>query len=137
MLWLGKTIVFHNPTSDCWRKKSLSNNRKVDLSDTVPFGKSLFDVSSSKGLPIGNYSSQFFANLYLDKLDQYVKRKLRCSFYVRYVDDLILLDVNAKKLDFWKKQIVFFLKHFLGLEINSKKTKIENVKKELIFWDII
>ncbi|NCA93841.1 MAG: RNA-directed DNA polymerase [Sphingobacteriia bacterium] len=133
MLWLGKTIIFHNPTSDCWRKKGLINNQRVDLSDAVPFGKSLFDVPFSRGLPIGNYSSQFFANLYLDKLDQYVKRKLRCPFYIRYVDDLILLDVNAKKLDFWQKQIVFFLKKFLDLEINSKKTKIENVKKGIDF----
>lgn len=133
ILWLGKIIIFHDPTSDCWRKKSLINNQRIDLSSAVPFGKSLFDVPFSKGLPIGNYSSQFFANLYLDKFDQYVKRRLKCPFYIRYVDDLILLDVNAKKLDFWQKQIIFFLKYSLGLEINSKKTKIENIKKGIDF----
>lgn len=133
MFWLGKIIIFHNPTFNCWRKKSLVNKCKVDLSGSVPFGKSLFDVPSTKGLPIGNYSSQFFANLYMNKLDQYIKRELKCIFYIRYVDDLILLDADAKVLTAWQKQIVDCLKYSLNLEINSKKTKIEKIIKGIDF----
>ena len=43
------------------------------------------------GIPIGNYTSQFFANIYLNELDQYIKRKLKIKYYVRYMDDFVLL----------------------------------------------
>jgi RNA-directed DNA polymerase len=64
------------------------------LFDLIPPRKSLFDSPEGKGLPIGNYSSQFFANLYLNELDQFIKRELKCRNYVRYVDDFILLNKN-------------------------------------------
>jgi hypothetical protein len=60
--------------------------------------KSLFGTGNERGLPIGNLTSQFWANVYLDELDHFVKRTLRCQFYVRYVDDLVLLDKSQKLL---------------------------------------
>lgn len=44
------------------------------------------DTMSEKGIPIGNYTSQFFANIYMNELDQYMKHNLRCKYYVRYMD---------------------------------------------------
>ena len=53
-------------------------------------GDDLFAVNRPRGLPIGNLTSQFWGNVYLDPLDHFIKRELRCPGYVRYVDDLLL-----------------------------------------------
>ena len=59
--------------------------------DRVLFtGDDLLVFGRPTGLPIGNLTSQFWANIYLNELDQYVKRILRCRAYVRYVDDYLL-----------------------------------------------
>jgi len=55
-------------------------------------------IDSNKGLPIGNYTSQWFSNFFLEELDHLIKEKLRVRYYVRYVDDLVLLGANKKKL---------------------------------------
>jgi hypothetical protein len=55
-------------------------------------------IDSNQGLPIGNYTSQWFANFYLQGLDHYIKEKLGVKYYVRYIDDLVLLGGNKKKL---------------------------------------
>lgn len=55
-------------------------------------------IDSAQGLPIGNYTSQWFANFALEKLDHYIKQELRTPYYMRYVDDLVLLGPNKKKL---------------------------------------
>lgn len=50
-------------------------------------------------MPIGNQTSQFWANVYLNELDHFVKRRLRCRYYVRYVDDAVLLSTEPKELE--------------------------------------
>lgn len=62
-----------------------------------------------RGLPIGNLTSQFWANVYLNGLDHYIKRDLKCRGYVRYVDDLLLFSNNKKELHEWKNAIVNYL----------------------------
>ena len=52
----------------------------------------------NKGMPLGNLTSQFFANLYLNELDQFVKHKLKVKYYVRYVDDFVLLNSDKNQL---------------------------------------
>ena len=69
ILWLAKVIIFHNPTRNYYRKCQPS------LFDLIPDHKSLFKVSPDQGLPIGNLTSQFFANVYLNELDQFVKHE--------------------------------------------------------------
>ncbi len=64
----------------------------------VPRHKSLFNAPPATGLPIGNLSSQFFANVYLDGLDQMVKRRLGMRHYVRYVDDMVLVHPEPEVL---------------------------------------
>ncbi len=127
ILWLAKTIIFHQPTRNYKFKGDLS------LFNFIPFRKSLFYSAKNKGLPIGNYSSQFFANLYLNKLDQFVKRRLKCRPYVRYVDDLILIDKDKEKLKCWRREIGKFLRNNLKMELNLAKTQIQPVKKGIDF----
>jgi len=55
-------------------------------------------IDTSEGLPIGNYTSQWFANFYLQGLDHFIKEKLHVKYYIRYVDDLVLLGSNKRKL---------------------------------------
>ncbi len=69
----------------------------------------LFSINRLRGLPIGNLTSQFWANVYLNELDQFVKRKLRCKAYLRYVDDLLLFANNKSQLWVWKDAIREFL----------------------------
>jgi RNA-directed DNA polymerase len=68
-------------------------------------GDDLFAVNRPRGLPIGNLSSQFWANVYLNELDQFVKRELRCRAYLRYCDDFLLFGDTKRKLWAWKDAI--------------------------------
>jgi hypothetical protein len=80
----------------------------------------IYSDTSQSGLPIGNYTSQYFANIYLNELDQFVKRQLKIRYYVRYMDDFIMFAPNksaAKKL---YKTIEVFLADRLKLKLNPK-----------------
>jgi len=127
VLWLARTIIFYKPTKNYLIKGSPS------LFKLIPPRKSLFESGENAGLPIGNYSSQFFANLYLNELDQFIKRELKCRYYVRYVDDFILLDRDKEKLKFWRDEINDFLKENLKLELNLNKIKIQPIDKGIDF----
>ncbi len=72
------------------------------------------------GIPIGNYTSQFFANIYLNELDQYVKRSLHIKYYVRYMDDFILLCKSKNDCIALLNKISNFLKSYLHLDLNHK-----------------
>jgi retron-type reverse transcriptase len=81
--------------------------------------------SYSPGLPLGNLTSQLFANVYLDKLDQFVKHELRIVGYIRYADDFLLLSTNRELLVEYLDKITTFLHEQLHLNINSKKTELK------------
>lgn len=68
-------------------------------------GDDLFAVNRPRGLPIGNLTSQIWANIYLNVLDQYVKRELRCPAYLRYVDDFLLFSDDKRVLWAWKDAV--------------------------------
>lgn len=53
--------------------------------------------TKAKGMPLGNLTSQIFANIYLNELDQFVKHKLKAKFYIRYVDDFVLLSASKQE----------------------------------------
>lgn len=127
MMWLAKAIIFHKPTQNYLVKSQAS------LFSLIPRRKSLFGADKNKGLPIGNYSSQFFANLYLNKLDQFIKREIKCRYYVRYVDDFILLARNKNAFMGLEGKIDLFLKSELDLNLNLKKTKLFSVSKGIEF----
>lgn len=68
----------------------------------------------------GNYTSQFFANIYLNELDQYIKNELHIKYYTRYMDDFILILKTKNESIKVKSQIELFLKEHLHLELNEK-----------------
>ena len=82
----------------------------------VPIGERLFEV----GMPIGNLLSQMFANIYLDVLDQFCKRTLSIKYYVRFMDDVIILGNSKAQLREWKEKIIVLLKTELELDLNNK-----------------
>jgi len=69
----------------------------------------LFAANRPRGLPIGNLTSQFWANVYLDPFDQFVKRELKCRAYLRYVDDFILFAEDKRTLWAWRAAAIEFL----------------------------
>ncbi|MFH1365303.1 MAG: RNA-directed DNA polymerase [archaeon] len=77
-----------------------------------------------KGMPLGNLTSQFFANVYLNELDYFIKHKLRAKYYLRYVDDFIILHESEFQLGVWKKEIDIFLRDKLKIELHPQKSKI-------------
>ncbi|MDF0668810.1 MAG: reverse transcriptase/maturase family protein [Nitrospira sp.] len=84
-LWLIRTILE-------------GSNQQPNAQHYFP-GDDLFaPFERRRGIPIGNQTSQFFANVYLDRLDHYVKETLRVPGYVRYVDDLLLFDHDKRRL---------------------------------------
>ena len=74
------------------------------------------------GIPVGNLTSQLFANVYLNKLDQYVKHVLKMKYYVRYMDDFIILSEDPEELRHVLELIEEFLRRELKLELNPKTT---------------
>ena len=84
---------------------------------SLPSNKRLAGAPAGKGLPIGNLSSQFFGNVYLNELDQYVKHALRCQHYVRYVDDFVLVHHDPEQLIAWRADIEQFLSQHLQLQL--------------------
>ena len=83
----------------------------------VPPHKRLENAAPGCGLPIGNLSSQFFANVYLDKLDQFMKHELKAKRYLRYVDDFVLVHRDRAVLERWQAEIETFLARELRLKL--------------------
>ncbi len=77
-----------------------------------------------KGMPLGNLTSQFFANVYLNELDQFVKQQLKVKYYLRYVDDFIILHHSPLVLEGYKQKINDFLLQKLALNLHPDKSKI-------------
>jgi len=75
-------------------------------------------------MPIGNLTSQIFANIYLNELDRFVKHELKVKQYLRYGDDFILVHKDLEELKLFREKTVCFLKETLKLDINPKNDKI-------------
>ena len=89
--------------------------------------------SITKGMPLGNLTSQFFANIYLNELDHFVKHNLKVKYYLRYVDDFIILHKSKKQLKKLMKEVDKFLKTKLKLELHPQKSKITLLSKGIDF----
>lgn len=92
----------------------------------------LFAATRPRGLPIGNLTSQFWANVYLNELDHFVKRQLRCQGYVRYVDDFLLFSDDKATLHRWRDQIIQFLSA-LRLTLHENRAQPRPVKQGVPF----
>jgi RNA-directed DNA polymerase len=86
-----------------------------------------------KGMPLGNLTSQFFANVYLNELDQFVKNELKAKYYIRYVDDFVILHTSKRQLGIWKEQIEYFLNEKLKLELHKDKSCIIPISNGIDF----
>jgi retron-type reverse transcriptase len=90
-------------------------------------------VAPCKGMPIGNLTSQFFANVYLNELDQYVKHVLKCKYYIRYVDDFVVLHATRQQLEYWRAAISKFVQTELQLGLHPDKSRIVRVSSGITF----
>lgn len=96
-------------------------------------GDDLFTLMERKrGIPIGNLTSQFFANVYLNELDKYIKHECRVRDYLRYMDDFLLFSDSKEELAEIKKKLERFLEG-LRLELHSRKTQIFPLKNGIKF----
>jgi retron-type reverse transcriptase len=95
-------------------------------------GDGLFAPLRPRGLPIGNLTSQFWSNVYLNELDQFVKRQLRCKAYLRYVDDFLLFASSKKQLWRWKKEITDFLSK-MRLTLHDRSSTVYPVNSGVPF----
>lgn len=86
-----------------------------------------------KGMPLGNLTSQFLANVYLHELDHFVKHILKAKYYLRYVDDFVILEAHKEILEVYKPEIDSFLQHKLKLELHPLKSKIIPLNKGITF----
>ncbi|MFH1073304.1 MAG: reverse transcriptase domain-containing protein [Nanoarchaeota archaeon] len=102
-----------------WLIKRILENHKID--------------QHGKGMPLGNLTSQFFANVYLNELDQFVKHELHAKYYIRYVDDFVILDTSRNNLEHYKGRIETHLKEHLKLTLHPEKSQILKLEKGIGF----
>jgi len=123
---LARQIVYSDPT-----QRPIINSPRWKF-DQIPPHKSLFNAQG-RGLPIGNLTSQFFANIYLNELDQYVKRELKMRWYGRYVDDMVLVDHSPQRLNVAYEAMQAFAETHLRIRFNPAKTQRNSVYRGINF----
>ena len=127
ILWLSNTLIFHNPASNYIYKGDKA------LQNLVPPYKSLIHKDGMTGLPIGNLTSQFLANVYLNELDQFVTKILGVKGYGRYVDDFVIFADSKAEIKAWRDKIAIFLKEKLHLQLHPKKQQIQPTRHGIPF----
>ena len=111
-------------------KEKITDEKVIWLIERI-LNNNVPDNLNGKGMPLGNLTSQFLANVYLNELDKFVKHELRAKFYVRYVDDFVLL--NSSKEQLLRGGINDFLIKNLKIELHKEKTKIISLSKGIDF----
>lgn len=100
--------IDHDILKDIIRRK-IKDKQVLKLLDEI--------IDSAEGVPIGNYLSQYFANLYLTYFDHWVKETLKVKYYYRYADDIVLLSDNKEKLRNWFQELNQYLTDKLKLQV--------------------
>ena len=90
-------------------------------------------TSKPTGLPIGNLTSQFFANLYLNEFDYFVKFELKIRYYLRYMDDFLIFGDNKEELKEIKGKIRQFLRDMLNLTLHEGKSQVYKTRNGIKF----
>lgn len=90
-------------------------------------------LKNGRGIPLGNLTSQLFANVYLNELDQYVKHKLRVKYYIRYCDDFVIISDDKKYLKELFGEIDLYLKTKLRLTLHPDKIEIRKLGQGIDF----
>lgn len=127
--WMRLTdlVLMHDP------RPGVQMQSPAELMALVPHHKSLMNQPEHRGLPIGNLSSQFFANVYLDALDQHAKHQVCSRHYIRYVDDFLLLHKSPQWLNAAHDDIEAFLPRELGARLNPAKTILQPITRGVDF----
>jgi len=110
--------------------------RKVTDADVLLLIKMILESFETKlgvGLPLGNVTSQLFANVYLNELDQFVKHILKAKYYLRYCDDFIILDTDTRKLQSYKERTGELLIAKLHLSLHPNKVFIRKCSQGIDF----
>ncbi len=127
LLYLIRTILFTDV-----KKDARIVGKKEDWIG-LPRNKSLFYANEWCGLPIGNLTSQLFANIYMHEFDSFVKKTLKIRYYGRYVDDFILIHTYHEYLRSCIPKIRDFLSSQLGLTLHPKKIYFHHINKWVLF----
>lgn len=114
------------------REKERLLNKNIDCNNAIKELDRLPRYYKGKGLPIGNMSSQLLALLYLNGLDHFVKEKLHIKYYIRYMDDFLLISDDKEYLKYCLKEITKYIENKLLLKLNNK-TQIYNLSKGINF----
>jgi len=135
-------IVSKNNTKTCWvlkcdiRKFFASIGQKILINileqrmpdkDVVSLLKEIIVSFKPNGLPLGNLTSQLFANVYLNELDQFTKHKLKAKYYIRYADDFVIFSENKNYLEKMVLDVGHFLENNLKLQFHSDKVFIKTL----------
>ena len=121
--YLVKKILAHDPTKNVLRVGEASNW------DGLPPSKSLFCQPKGIGLPIGDLTSQLFSNIYLNRLDHFCKRELKCRHYGRYVDDFYIMGSKKTELLELVPLIRDMLRDELGVTLHPHKIHVTHYRK--------
>ncbi|HSX14213.1 MAG TPA: RNA-directed DNA polymerase [Chlamydiales bacterium] len=115
-------------------RKSIKDNQALTLIDMIIDSFKTKEIPEGAiGIPLGNVTSQFFANLYLHELDDFIKQNLREKYYLRYCDDFIILANNEIHLRDLILRIQEFLRSHLRLELHPKKLIIKKITQGIDF----
>ena len=106
-------------------RKHINCDRTFSVLETII--DSFYSGTPGRGLPLGNLTSQLFINIYLNELDQYVKRKLKVRFYIRYSDDFVLFSKDIEELKSFISPMHAFLTNDLKVRLHPKKISISSV----------
>ncbi len=137
--------VSHNHTKTCWVLKcdirkffaSVDQCVLVELLEECITDQRLvlllceiigsFSTKPGKGIPLGNLTSQLFANIYMNPFDYYVKQELCFNHYIRYADDFVFLSINRKELEVVLKRSYLFLSEVLALDMHPDKVLMKTI----------
>ena len=122
-----RKIIFNSPTENCTIKGAAKNW------EGLPKNKSLFGSPPNSGLPIGNLTSQIFANFYMNAFDHFMKKKLGIRYYGRYVDDFIIVHPSKEYLKYLLPVISDYLTNALKLKVHPKKVYLQHYTKGVKF----
>ncbi|NCO97307.1 MAG: RNA-dependent DNA polymerase [Candidatus Aenigmarchaeota archaeon CG_4_10_14_0_8_um_filter_37_24] len=103
-------------------RKKIADHQLLSLLDEI-----IDSTNREKGIPIGNLTSQLFANIYLNEFDQFVKNELKSKLYVRYMDDFVIFHEAKDILWYQKRKIQSFLSTQLNLTLHPRKVSVSPV----------
>lgn len=146
--------VGKNNTRQCWVLKgdikkffaSINHSTLINILEKYVLDKritwllkeviSSFNAKPNTGLPLGNLTSQLLANIYMNEFDQFMKHKLKARHYIRYSDDFVILSQNRQWLEGMIRQIQYFLKNKLKLELHPNKISIKTLSsgEDFLGW---